>query len=892
MASEKPPVDAASPSCDPVVAPDLRQGPVRAYLVSEPDASLAERRSLHSLKERVLVVLLVAFTAVVRLPGLSWPASVVFDEVHFGGFAAEYINGDFFMDVHPPLAKMLYAGVASLAGFKGDFTFDNIGDVYPPTVPYVTMRLFSATLGALTVVLLYFTLRASGVRVFVAWLAAFCFAIENSYVTISRYILLDAPLMFFIAVAAYSFKKYEVFPTGSVRSYKSLLATGIALGFAASAKWVGLFTVAWIGLLCIWRLWFMIGDLSRPVATTVRSAVAKLVCLLAVPFALYLFFFKLHFDTLVNDGSGASFFSSEFRSTLKGNTIPQGIPADVGVGSVLSLRHVGTAGGYLHSHPFNYETGSGQQQITLYPHIDDNNNWLVELSTTPGVTFPDFQNLTDGAIIRLLHTQTHCRLHSHDHKAPVSENADWQKEVSCYGFTGFEGDNNDNWILEIDKKRSTPGPAQERVIALETKFRLKHMVSNCYLFSHDTKLPKWGFDQQEVSCATTGRYPLTLWYVENNSHHELPADARRVSYNKPGFWGKFVESHIKMWTVNKGLVDTHVYQSLPKDWPFLRRGISYWGNDHRAVYLLGNAIEWWAVSAFILLFAVVCAVELVAWQLGKPILQDKHVFNFHVQVAHYLLGFLVHIGPSFLMQRQMFLHHYLPAYYFGILAFGHALDIVVSFVFRNKKVVGNALVVAFFGGCFFFFNAYKPLIYGLPWTQELCEKSQWLSGWDYHCGSFLENLDDYNNYKITGTYVDGTAASDLPVSTNTEPLQVDTPPQQEEFQQQQEQEQVAFQEQEQQEQVLQEEAAPVEIIEEEYVEPVDEEIQDMPTPPPVQDEELHAVQEEESFEDIVNKEGFNRFVDEFGNEIDIEEVQRIMAAQGSAVKFEQKTIEV
>lgn len=63
---------------------------------------------------------------VVRLRGLSYPDSVVFDEVHFGGFARKYILGNFFMDVHPPLAKMLFAAVGSIGGFNGDFEFKKL----------------------------------------------------------------------------------------------------------------------------------------------------------------------------------------------------------------------------------------------------------------------------------------------------------------------------------------------------------------------------------------------------------------------------------------------------------------------------------------------------------------------------------------------------------------------------------------------------------------------------------------------------------------------------------------------------------------------------------------------------------------------------------------------
>jgi dolichyl-phosphate-mannose--protein O-mannosyl transferase len=50
-----------------------------------------------------------------------------FDEVHFGGFASKYIRQVFFMDVHPPLAKLLITLAAKVGGFDGNFDFKDIG---------------------------------------------------------------------------------------------------------------------------------------------------------------------------------------------------------------------------------------------------------------------------------------------------------------------------------------------------------------------------------------------------------------------------------------------------------------------------------------------------------------------------------------------------------------------------------------------------------------------------------------------------------------------------------------------------------------------------------------------------------------------------------------------
>jgi dolichyl-phosphate-mannose-protein mannosyltransferase len=83
----------------------------------------------------------------------------------FGGFASKYIKGRFFMDVHPPLAKLLITLAGWIAGFDGEFDFKDIGkDYLEPGVPYVAMRLLPAILGVLTVPLMFLTLKATGCR--------------------------------------------------------------------------------------------------------------------------------------------------------------------------------------------------------------------------------------------------------------------------------------------------------------------------------------------------------------------------------------------------------------------------------------------------------------------------------------------------------------------------------------------------------------------------------------------------------------------------------------------------------------------------------------------------------------------------------------------------------
>jgi dolichyl-phosphate-mannose-protein mannosyltransferase len=242
-----------------------------------------------------------------------------------------------------------------------------------------------------------------------------------------------------------------------------------------------------------------------------------------------------------------------------------------------------------------------EQQVTLYPHRDTNNNWrIVNGSTVAGAedepnwaTSP-LEHVVHGQKVKLLHLSTSKHLHSHDVRAPISD-VDFQNEVSAYGMPGFAGDANDEWILEIDAVDADDGDVEsgKRLRTLRTKFRLRHVLQGCYLFSHKVKLPEWGFEQQEVTCNKNAVRANSLWFVETSKHSActsptpsssslhptddllavVPEKAPKVNYKLPGFLAKFFELQQVMWTTNAGLTDRHTFDSRPHSWPRLRRGI-------------------------------------------------------------------------------------------------------------------------------------------------------------------------------------------------------------------------------------------------------------------------------------------------------------------------------
>ena len=78
-------------------------------------------------------------------------------------------------------------------------------------------------------------------------------------------------------------------------------------------------------------------------------------------------------------------------------------------------------------------------------------------------------------------------------------------QVTGYGENGT-GDANDMWRLE-----KVGGREGEVVNTVTTKLKFHHSFVKCVLTCSTKPLPKWGFEQGELSCNPTVRDPHTLW---------------------------------------------------------------------------------------------------------------------------------------------------------------------------------------------------------------------------------------------------------------------------------------------------------------------------------------------------------------------------------------------
>ena len=164
-----------------------------------------------------------------------------------------------------------------LAGYNGSFEFKS-GETYPPELNYTFMRLFNSAFGAVCVPMAYFTAKELNFKRPTVWLVTIMVLFENSYTTISRFILLDSMLLCFTfsTILCWSkFHRYQKDPFSPEWGFW-LMMTGVSIGCVCSVKWVGFFCTAMVGLYTIEDLWNKFGDLKMPKVSRAFCSFKKL----------------------------------------------------------------------------------------------------------------------------------------------------------------------------------------------------------------------------------------------------------------------------------------------------------------------------------------------------------------------------------------------------------------------------------------------------------------------------------------------------------------------------------------------------------------------------------------------------------------------------------------
>lgn len=696
----------------------------------------------------VLVTVLALWT---RLSWLGHPAAVVFDEVYYGQFVSLYMKRVFFMDDSgPPLGHMVLALGAYLGGFDGNFVWNRIGAEFPSTVCVWSLRLVPALCGALCVPLVYLlTLELTCSRR-AALGAGLLLLLENSLIVQSRFMLLESVLIFFLLLAFLSYLRFHN-ASDSCSRFCWLLLSGASCAAAVGVKYIGIFS--YLLLLCIASLhtWNLIGDRTISHLKLCVQCVGRVVCLLVVPVLLYIFWFYLHLSLLRHSGPHDQLMSPAFQASLEGglSRITQGQPLEVAYGSQVTLRSSASQPMpcWLHSHkanyPIRYENGRGsshQQQVTCYPFKDVNNWWIIK---DPGrqelvVSSPP-RPVRHGDLIQLVHGMTSRFLNSHDVAAPMSPQA---QEVSGYIDFNVSMAPQNLWKVDISN-READSDSWKTILS---EVRLVHVNTSAVLRLSGASLPDWGFRQLEVVAEKLFQAQGSSldWTVEEHRYgtsqeqREREAELHSPTHidvnRKVSFWAKFLELQWKMLTVKQEDTE-HKYSSTPLEWITMETNIAYWlhSSTNAQIHLIGNPVSWGVANISLLAYQLLAAVYLLKRRRGYKVLPEATWHQFVLLGCVCVGGWCVNFVPFFLMEKTLFLYHYLPAlcylYVLSPALLEHILTHVISRPSYRQALC--VCVLALMTCVFLSYHTLCPLTYGSPelsFTQ--LQGLKWRDSWD------------------------------------------------------------------------------------------------------------------------------------------------------------------
>lgn len=378
-------------------------------------------------------------------------------------------------------------------GYDGHFHFENIGDSYVDNkVPYVAYRAMPALLGALTVPVVFAIMWESGYTLPACILSACLVLFDNAHIGQTRLILLDAGLIFAMACSLLCYVKF----------YKLRHEP-------FGRKWWKWLLLTGFSLSCIMSIKY-VGTFSF---VTIGAAVAidlwDLLNANRRQGALSLPEFGKHFVARAFALIVVPFFFYLF---------------------------------WFQVH-FAILTRSGPGDDFMSPEFQETLSENLMSSQAVTVNYMDH--------IQIKHKETHSFLHSHPDKYPLRYE---DGRVSSQGqqVTGYPfSDANNHWeILPLHNNEELG-----RVVRNNDRVRLRHVVTNTMLLSHDVASPYYPTNQE----FTTVSMEDALGERYNDTIFEIRIESGKTLQELKSLSGLFKLIHhpskVAMWTHNTPLPD-------------------------------------------------------------------------------------------------------------------------------------------------------------------------------------------------------------------------------------------------------------------------------------------------------------------------------------------------
>ncbi|TID28353.1 hypothetical protein CANINC_002531 [Pichia inconspicua] len=707
----------------------LHRGPLRPYVHIHEEEVQSWRRI--NPQQKLHLISAVIFAISLRVINTSIPDKLTLNEYDIVSHINNYLTGEFFIDLNPPFASLLFTVIANIAGYSsGNLDKVSIGYKYS-NFPYHQIRAFNAILSGITVFFGYIAMRATGVSHMISMFGVFMLTFENSLITESKLILPQTIFIFFFALLLAQHKSAGVSKLLSRKWVTHIVVAAFALGMCVSTHWIGLFVWVYAIVSIVYRLCYLSGDLTIKSRDIRLSTTLRIVLFLAFPIAIYLSLYKIHFDTLMSKGPAYNSLSPEFQYSLNGNHLKDAV-SEVPFGSTIMIRHYKTRE-YLHSHDDVYGS-SNHQQVTLLQSFDDVANFfeILPIKDDDGKLVESKASIHFPWKVQLRHTLTDSKLVIDPNNKPPLSEQEYNSQVTTDKNFYESDEERYTFSLKISEKYSKTDDAKRSLKLVESVFQIHNEKNGCYLLGTPLVLDE-GFaeGQKEVICIKEPNYEASLWYIDWNTNSRFTGTEPTISLKEYNFWDKFLEVHLLKF--QKLFIGDGGYKvTIPKslgDWMLLRKGYTYFidSENHNTIYLLGNYITYQLIVLSISIYIIYKVYQFATFNpyAVKDSL-DVALYNYDYQSLDFIISFGLLYVTIKLVKIDLHLYDYTAMMIPGTLLITQLVQLGIKKAPKSTTIliiVSSVLILLAY-------KKFSPIIYGFNWSRDACYKMMVGPGWD------------------------------------------------------------------------------------------------------------------------------------------------------------------
>jgi len=163
------------------------------------------------------------------------PSFVCFDETFFGNFTNYYIHKKYFIDIHPPLGKLILFWGSRIVGYDGSIEFGVTGNGLTNSI-YISLRLIPAVFASLCPPLLYAFSRTFGFSITASITSSLSMCMEALMIIEGKFLLTDSILHFFVCLSMYSMSLFFRESTNQRKGWMQFGFICLSISLASSTK--------------------------------------------------------------------------------------------------------------------------------------------------------------------------------------------------------------------------------------------------------------------------------------------------------------------------------------------------------------------------------------------------------------------------------------------------------------------------------------------------------------------------------------------------------------------------------------------------------------------------------------------------------------------------------